>query len=247
METPNIDYSAMLQKSEEWIQERCGRFTASNFSRLIADATRPMTPSEFEEYKKANPKGQKKTIADPELLSEGAMSYILEVSGEILTGMSSESDFSNKSMEWGIMQEPSARKLYGLVKRVVVSEVGIVHLKNNEYVSGSPDGLVGIDGRVEIKCPEKNAKHLENLMLQNVWQLKEAHPDYYWQCIGGILLAERQWWDFVSYSPNFPGTLKLKIIRLNIQEVRSDVRTLAIKLKSATKKLKEILEKLKQD
>lgn len=242
MEQPNeFDFSAMLQKSAEWIEARKGNFTASEFHRLMADAKRPMTQSELDE----RPKGSRTTtIVDPEILSDGAMTYILEVAGEILTGMSADSDYMNKAMEWGILHEPLARKLYSKVMGKEVKEVGMVKWKNSKYVCGSPDGLVGADGGIETKCPEKNARHLENLLLKDWRELKEKHNDYYWQCIGGILLAERKWWDFVSFSPNFNGTLKIKIIHIPIAEVMDDVRLLAIKLKSATKKLIEIVNPL---
>lgn len=236
----------LKQRSDQWRKDRIGKFTASEFHRLMAEAKRPMTESELEDYKKANPKGTAKLIADPTLLSDGAMTYVLEVAGEILTQMSADSDYQGIAMEWGIYNEPAAAKLYAKVKGVECKEVGSMQM--NDYVSGSPDRLVpSKNGGIEIKCPFSNHKHLENLMLANWQELKECHKDYYFQSIGGILLAKADWWDFVSYSPNFGGSAKLGIVHIPFEEVQDDVRLLAIKLKVAEKKVIEIVNKFKEE
>lgn len=235
----------LKQKSQEWLDIRKGKFTNSEFSRLVAECKRPMTDAEMAQWKTDNPKSTAKTIADPKLLSSGAMTFVLEVAGEILTGQSADGNARGIAIDWGIYNEPAARKLYEKVKGVVVREIGIVQM--NDFVSGSPDGLVGDDGGIEIKCPFANHRHLENLMLTHWEELKEAHPDYYWQCIGAILINQRSWWDFVSYSPNFKGSAKLGIVRLNFADVESDVRLLAIKLKYAVIELNKIVDKFKEE
>lgn len=234
------------QRDEQWHKDRIGKFTGSEIYRLMAEAKRPMTAEEFEEYKKANPKGTAKTIADPTLLSDGAMTYILEVAGEILTGMSADSEVKNIAMEWGIYNEPAAARLYEKVKNVKCDEVG--SLKFSDYASVSPDRLVkATNGGIEIKCPFSNHKHLENLMLSSWQELKETHKDYYWQCIKGMLVSKSDWWDFVSYSPNFEGSAKIGIVHIPFGEVQEDVRLLAIKLKVATAKVIEIVDKFKEE
>ena len=238
----------LLQKSMEWYEERKGRFTSSAHHKLVGDKKRDMTPEELTAWKAANPKSTAKTMVDPKLLSDGAMTYVLEVAGEILTGISADKDISfKKEVQWGVLYEPEARKLYERVSGLVVQEVGIKHLKGNDYVAGSPDGLIGNDGGVEFKCPFTNHNHLRNLMLETVADLKDEHPDYYWQCISGILINQRQFWDFVSYSPNFKGSSQIKIIRINAREVMDDIRLLATKLKVATLELVKIVNLFKEE
>jgi len=235
-----LEYIA--QRTEIWRQERCGKFTASEFSSLIADCKREMTADEL-----ANrPKGvTAKQIVDPTLLADGALTFIDQVAGEILTGQSADSDFLSKEMEWGVLHEPDACKLYAKTMGCVVTEVGSISYQPlKKYVSGSPDGLIDDDGGVEIKCPYTNHNHLKNLRLKTWQDVKENRKEYYWQCIGGLLITGRKYWDFVSYSPNFPGALQIGIVRLNYEDVQKDVRHLAIKLKFAVKRLELILEEL---
>lgn len=237
------------QMSEQWRLDRIGRFTASEFHRLMADAKRPMTEDELASRP---PKSLSKTIVDPTLLSDGAITYIEEVAGEILTGESADSDYTSKDMEHGILYEPTARKLYERVMEVKVNQVGSISYRPLEgYVSGSPDGVITMGnqtvGGIEIKCPAKNAIHFANLKLENVWQFKDKHKDYYFQCLGGMLLTGAKYWDFVSYNPFFPFRLQLHTVRINSNEVIDDIRLLAIKLKAAVTELKRSIEQFKED
>lgn len=235
------DSTELLQKSQEWLQARIGRFTSSEHWRLVASCTRPMTQAELDNRP---PKSKATTIADPTLLADGAMTYIEEIIGEILTGLSADGDYMNKEMEHGILYEPQARRLYEMVTGYTVKEVGIREL--NRYVAGSPDGLVDPDGGVEIKCPYTNAGHVKNLRLIDWQDLKEKRKEHYWQCISGMIINKRKWWDYVSFSPNFEGALKIKIIRIHEDDVKEDLRLLAIKLKYAVIKTEEILNELNE-
>lgn len=125
---------------------------------------------------------------------------------ERLTG-SVGASFSSPAMEWGTSQEPNARAAYEAAGGVLVEEVGFVPHPTIKDAGASPDGLVGKDGLLEIKCPN-TATHIETLLTNKV-------PDRYitqmqWQmaCTG------RDWCDFVSYDPRLPERMRLFISRV---------------------------------
>ncbi len=230
------------QRTDEWKNERLGKFTASEFSSLVADEKWPMTPSELDARP---PKSKITTIADPTLLSDGAKTYILEVAGEILTGVSADSDINTKEMEHGTLHEPDAIKLYARTMGVEVQSNGsLPYSPLKRYVSGSPDGLIDKDGGLEVKCPYKNHIHLKNLLMKDWKDLKDNHKDYFWQVIGGLLITGRKYWDFVSYNPSFKGALQIGIVRVYASDVDDHIRHLAIKLKYAVRELENVLEGL---
>lgn len=236
---PIESQAELLQKSEEWLHARIGKMTSSEHYRLIAECKRPMTQQE----KDNRPKDSKATtIADPTLLADGAITYLEEIVGEILTGQSADNDYNSKEMEWGVLHEPMARRLYEFVKGVKVQEVGIREL--NRYVAGSPDGLVNTDGGIEIKCPYTNSGHVKNLRLTDWSDVKTNRKEHYWQCLSGMIINKRKWWDYVSFSPNFEGALQIKIIRIHEEDVKEDLRLLQIKLKFAVIKLEEMLTEI---
>lgn len=229
----------LLQKSAEWHEMRKGRLTSSEHYRLVAEAKRPMTEEEL----KARAKGvTAKLIAEDNLLAAGAITYIEEVIGELITGRSADSEKHTKEMEHGVLYEPEARRMYERVTGNEVQEVGI--RTYGKYVAGSPDGLVRKDGGIEIKCPYSDHGHVKNLRIANWQELKEERKDHYWQCISGMLINNREWWDYVSYSPFFPTKTCIKIIRIPREEVMDDIRLLAVKLKAAEKTIEEILADL---
>ncbi len=204
-----------------------------------------MTP---EELANRPPKSTAKTIIDPTLLSEGAITYIEEMVTEILTGESCDSTVTTKEMEWGILHEPEAIQLYSTVMKVHVTETGSLPYKPYpKFVSGSPDGLIEDNGGLEVKCPYNSVHHLKNLRMKTWEDLKKLRPIYYWQCVSGMLITGRAYWDFMSYSPKFPGHLQMAFVRLKYEDVQEDIRLLAIKIKFAIKEGETILEKFQED
>jgi putative phage-type endonuclease len=125
---------------------------------------------------------------------------------ERLTGAPFEIPKS-KAMLQGTEREPDARLLYQIVKNVEVEEVGLVP---HPYVAGShasPDGYVGARGLVELKCPEPKA-HGELLINEAI------SSDYLAQMAWQMCCTGRDWCDFVSYNPSFPGPMQLWIKRV---------------------------------
>lgn len=207
------------QQVPEWVAERLGRFSCSQFYRLM---TEPKLKSDKEAGN----------------LSQGAMTYVLECVAERLTGQKAKEDFTSRFTEWGNDHEPIAKGIYNKVCKVIIQDVG--HIKWQHNAGGSPDGLVGEDGLIEIKCPYTITSHLEHKL--NDLQDK---PEYYWQCLGYLLITGRQWIDFISYSPHYPGKLQMVRKRLNAVDYEADLKRLEAKIIKANEVFNEILSKLK--
>jgi putative phage-type endonuclease len=129
--------------------------------------------------------------------------------------------FSNPYMDRGNELEEDARHAYEIHTFNDVANGGFFEV--DEWTGGSPDGLVGEDGQIQIKCPAYNTA-IEYLM-------KDRFPTTYKKQVQGELyVTNREWCDFVSYSPH----LKLFIIR----EYRDE---------GIIKEIKEKIEKAKED
>lgn len=136
--------------------------------------------------------------------------YMAELVAERLTGVRGDG-FTNAAMQWGVDMEPEARLAYEFYRDATVVQVGFVPHPTIGDTGASPDGLVGDDGLVEIKCPN-TATHIETLrggacaekyFLQMQWQMV---------CTG------RQWCDFASYDPRMPESMRLFVDRVQRQE-----------------------------
>ncbi|MGK4455672.1 YqaJ viral recombinase family protein, partial [Klebsiella pneumoniae] len=84
--------------------------------------------------------------------------YAAQIVAERLTGKV-EPGFSNSAMQWGTDMEPEARNAYSFYSDNDVVEIGFVDHPTIAMSGASPDGLVGDDGLVEIKCPN-TATHI---------------------------------------------------------------------------------------
>lgn len=165
----------MLQRTEDWRRQRLGRFTASRFADL-------------------NTEPRSKADKSAGKLSQTCESYVLGRIGELLTEIP-EDVFETAAMKWGTEHEDDARTAYCLRCNVDVVEVGFVVHPELDYVGCSPDGLVGTDGLVEIKCPFGTKEHVRTLVDRCVPE------QYIAQVQGQLWVTCRQWCDFVSYDP----------------------------------------------
>ncbi len=183
------------QRSEAWFTARRGMLTASSLGDAFAT-----TKSGY---------------------STSRRNLKLRIVLERLTGKSQESGYTNAAMERGILLEPEARAAYEAESGLLVDEVGfIIH---DELLTGaSPDGLIGDDGGIEIKCPGA-AAHLDYLRgeLPNDYRLQIAH------C---LWLTGRAWWEFASFSPDFPEPLRLKVRRIYAKDIDMAAHELAVRL-----------------
>jgi putative phage-type endonuclease len=178
------------QGSGAWLAARVGKITASRVADVLA-------------YTKKGDEAQKR--AD----------YRIELVSERLSGQAVEK-YVTFAMKEGTRLEPEARTEYELLKDVMLDRIGFAMHPAMEFSGASPDGLVGKDGGVEIKCPTRTT-HIEYLLAGIV------PPEYEPQMVWNMVCCERMWWDFVSFCPDFPAPLNLFTVRLLRDELRIDV------------------------
>jgi putative phage-type endonuclease len=149
--------------------------------------------------------------------------------------------YSNAAMQWGTETEPLARAAYEAHADVLVDEVAMITHPTIEAAGASPDGLVGDDGLVEIKCPN-TATHIDTLLTQTVPGKYNTQMQWQMACTG------RQWCDFVSFDPRLPTELQLfvkRVARNNelIADLEMEVILFLAELENKIKKLNELKEK----
>ena len=168
------------QRSPEWFASRLGKVTASRVADVIAK-----TKSGY---------------------SASRDNYMAQLICERLTGQQGES-FTNAAMTWGTETEPLARSAFEAYADVMVEEVGFVPHPSIEMSGASPDGLVGLFGMLEIKCPN-TATHIDTLLSQIVPGKYITQMQWQMRC------CERQWCEFVSFDPRLPQDLQLFVKRV---------------------------------
>ena len=182
------------QGSEEWFVARCGKITASRVHDVIA-----RTKSGYAASRK---------------------NYEAQLIAERLTQTVADS-YSNAAMQWGIDTEPQARAAYELRSGYDVLETGFTVHPRIENAGASPDGLIGENGMVEIKCPN-TATHLETLLGAKIPAKYVTQMQWQMACEG------RLWCDFVSFDPRLPVHLQVFINRMHrddnrIKELETEV------------------------
>lgn len=125
---------------------------------------------------------------------KGLETYIFSILAEKYS-TAVEAGYMSADMVRGVELEEQARMTYEM-ERSPVRTVGFVEM--DEYFGCSPDGLVGEDGGIEIKCP--NDTNYFRLLVNGE---KAIDAKYLWQVQMCMLVAERKWWDLVFYNPNF--------------------------------------------
>ena len=172
------------QGTTEWKAQRVGKVTASRVADVIA-----------------------KTKTGP---SASRVNYEAQIVCERLTGVATEG-YTNAAMQHGIDTEPQARSAYEFMRNVDVVLASFVDHPRVPMSGASPDGFVGDDGLIEIKCPQQ-AAHLETLLTRKV------PAKYVTQMMWQMAVTERQWCDYVSFNPTFPPHLQLFVQRVHRDE-----------------------------
>ena len=123
--------------------------------------------------------------------------YMLKLLGERMTGEIQEG-YTNKDMERGHIMEAEARLMYEFMTETKVDQIGFIR---NGQKGCSPDAIIYTDGMLEIKS---KLPHLQLDVL-----LSDKVPnEHIAQIQGQLLVAEREWCDFVSYWPKLPMFIK---------------------------------------
>ena len=165
------------QRTEEWFADRLGKVTASRIADVMMNPT-----------------------------TAGYANYQAQLVCERLTGQPTET-FTSAAMQHGTDTEPQARAMYELTCGADVVEVGFIPHSTLAMSGASPDGLVGDDGLVEIKCPQP-ATHIKTLTGKSIDRRYLLQMQWQMAC------TDRQWCDFVSFCPSFPADLQLFVKRV---------------------------------
>lgn len=171
----------MEQRTDEWFSARLGCVTASRTADVMAK-----TKSGY---------------------SASRANYMAQLITERLTGQPAEG-FSSAAMQWGTETEPQARMAYELMTGETVQETGFVLHPSIKFFGASPDGLVGSDGLLEIKCPNTST-HIDTLLADKV------PSKYLTQMHVQMICTGRNWCDFVSFDPRLPGDMSFWMQRVN--------------------------------
>ena len=201
----------MEQRTEEWFNARLGKVTASRIADLMAK-----TKSGY---------------------SASRDNYMAQLTIERLTQKPTEG-YTNAAMQWGTDQEPFARAAYETKTGQLVTEVGFIVHPEIDQAGASPDGLVGDEGMVEIKCPESKTM-IETLLSDKV-------PDkYFKQMQWQMACTVRKWCDYVVFDPRMPENLQLCIRRVErddyiIDEIKTEINKFLAELDIQVGKLRAL-------
>jgi len=202
------------QGSPEWFAQRLGKVTASRVADVIAKTKTGYSTSRD--------------------------NYMAQLVCERMTNTVAES-FTNSAMQWGTETEPLARAAYEAHADVLVDEVAMITHPTIEAAGASPDGLVGDEGLLEIKCPNSST-HIDTLLTQTVPGKYITQMQWQMACTG------RKWCDFVSFDPRLPTELQLFVKRINLDTdyvamLEKEVVQFLTELDGKIKKLNELKEK----
>ena len=128
----------ILQRSEDWHADRCGKVTASRVKDISA---KPKTGKAYN-------------------------ALTLTILTERLTGVQEETPTTGP-MQWGIDQEVHAITAYENETGNFVVGTGLVDHPAIKMSGASPDGLVDQDGQLEVKCPNSQT-HLNTVLTKEV-------------------------------------------------------------------------------
>lgn len=201
-----------LQEGADWMALRAGNFTASRSADLMA-----------------------KTRSGP---SASRANLLALLAVERLTGECVQT-FQNGAMARGIELEAEARDAYSFERGVAVEEAGYIAACDMNRTGCSPDGMLGDDGMLEIKCPASMQKHLDALR-------SGSHAvEYKWQLQHQMMVTGRAWVDAVSFDPRFPDGLQLAITRVPrdekaIEELRKEIETADAEVAAMVAELEEM-------
>lgn len=210
----------MIEKVEqgtpEWFAARLGNVTASRVADVIAK-----TKSGY---------------------SASRDNYMAQLICERMTNTVAES-YTNAAMAWGTETEPLARAAYESLADVLVDEVGYIAHPTIERAGASPDGLIGLFGLLEIKCPN-TATHIDTLISEQVPTKYITQMQWQMSCTG------RTWADFVSFDPRLPSGLQMFVKRVEfdaeyVAMLKEEVIKFLTELDAKISKLNERLNNVK--
>lgn len=195
------------QNSEEWFNLRIGKVTTSKFGVFMAN------------YGKS--------------FGEPAKRYAFKLAKEQLTNEKiDENSYSSKHLENGHLYEPIARDEYENKTFNTVLNGGFCQHNKLLNVGGSPDGLIGSNGGIEIKS-------VTDWTHRNTIKRNKFDSSYKWQLLGNMWLCDLDWIDFVSYGINYTKQRRLFIDRLNRVDYENELEMIDLRLSDFLKLIDE--------
>ena len=158
------------QREETWRKYRAGHVTCSRFADACSRKSGTLTGT--------------------------ARSLAYDLVGELLTGNPTPSA-SAPALEWGIKNESMAIERYSLHRDYAdgpLTLTGFHRHPSHAFVGGSPDGLIGDKGLIEVKCPFTTREFVRQMV-------GGPQRDYKYQTQGLLWVLGREWCDFVLYDP----------------------------------------------
>lgn len=162
------------QGTPEWHALRAGIPTASAYSKLVTSQG---------------------------LDSNQLEAYAIHLAAEKFAGKVVDGFGGNAATRRGHEMEPLARAEYQMLNGVLVEEVGFITDSLMRF-GCSPDGLVGKDGGIEIKC-KTDAHHYNALSYYH--QNGSILPEHIAQVQGCMMVTKRKWWDLMFWHPDMPS------------------------------------------
>ena len=198
------------QQREEWLRRRAGKITCSKFGDLIGSGR-----------------------AKDALFSQTGYSYLRRCVAERLGSWYST---SAAAMSWGLENEVGAVCEYENQFGAQVDHGLYRYYEYNDDIGGTPDGLVGSDGCIEIKCPYDPAVHVGTMLS------KQVPDDYEWQVVGHMLVTGRQWCDFVSFDPRIPESDSRRLVRVRVERSEARIELLLKRLALAVEEMNRMIK-----
>lgn len=131
-------------------------------------------------------------------LGAGARTYAIELLAQEIVPPHYwiKQDFQSLAMLNGTNTEREARDFFAFDTGLEITEVGFLKTDCGRF-GCSPDGLIGEDSGLELKCP------LHTTQIKYLLDGK-LPPEYAAQVHGSMLVTKRPSWWFMSYAPGLP-------------------------------------------
>jgi predicted phage-related endonuclease len=195
------------QRSDEWKLARAGRLTASAASDITAK------------------------LKDGKTYAASRYNTVVRLAIERLTGAPDDNVFVNDAMQWGIDWESTAFGAYEALTGQMAQRVGFV-ARTDLMIGCSPDGIIGdFQGGLELKCPQKGTHY------GYVRGDAKVPAKYLPQLLHSLWVTGAEYWDFMSYHPQFPPHMQTFYVRVERTAVE---RELAAYIKTAEAFLVEV-------
>lgn len=202
------------QRSEEWFNVRKGKITGSELYKIMGGKDGALTQT--------------------------AKTYLLEKVAELHGGHGASA--SGQAIDWGVDLEDTAIGVYQDRTKNTVEKCSFIQVDDN--YGGSPDGKVGTEGAVEVKCPFNSVNHFKHGLIKTDEDFKDVASNYYYQCISHMICLNAQWCDFISYDPRVHEDCQMFVYRLHRNE--EEITAIKAKIETAVAYMEELKNQLKE-